>query len=212
MIGLGAWGGQAYAPAMRVVPRLALLLIALLAVGCASPKGKPVNPDNRQARPGEDQPGAAVPDWFPHAVDVRVHPASRYVMEDRDKDDAGQRELILEARLELLDAFGEPIKDVGKFVVELRLLDGDGQFVLDDRGRQRGFRWETDVSTKEAQGRHWDPIARAYVMYLKIGKADEDLPKFRTVLLVTFEPAWPGMPTLPTKERGRRPVEIRTDW
>ncbi len=179
------------------------LIAALLAcvVGCTS-KGKPVNPDDRRVDEDAAAQAEQWPKWFPCATDVRVHPASRYVKE-RD-------ELRLEARIELLDGFNEPTKDVGKLVVELRLLDRNGQLVLNEDGRQRGFRWSFDLTTKDAQEKHWDPIARAYVLPLKIGPADTDLPNFRTVLTATFQPAWPNKPMLPKGER--QPVEIRTDW
>lgn len=179
------------------------LIVALLGVvvGCAS-KGKPVDPDDRRVDEQAAAENEAWPDWFVHATDVRVHPASRYVKE-RDA-------LRLEARVELLDEFNEPVKDVGMLVIELRLLDRNGQLVLNEDGRQRGFRWSFDLTTKENQAKHWDPIARAYVLPLRIGEADRDLPEFRTVLTATFQPAWPGKPMLPEGER--KAVEIRTDW
>ncbi len=181
--------------------RLSLLIALLLPVACA-PKGTEVNPDDRRV----DQDAAAQdkqwPKWFLCATDVRVHPASRYVKE--------REALRLEARIELLDQFNEPIKDVGKLAVELRVLDRNGQIVLDKEGRQRGFRWSFDLTTMEQQAEYWDPIARAYVLPLKIGPADNDLPTFRTVLTAMFEPAWPDEPMLPKGEP--QPVEIRTDW
>lgn len=174
-----------------------------LFVGC-SPKGTPVDPETRVPVEAGSEDSKAWPKWFPHAVDVRVHPASRYV---KERDD-----LRLEARIELLDQFNEPTKDVGKLTVELRLLGDNGRILRDEQGRQRGFRWEFDLTTKKKQDEHWDPIARAYVLQLQINKEDLDLPKYRTVLRVTFEPAWPGLPTLPQGERAQQPVEIRTDW
>lgn len=179
-----------------------LLLTAILCclVGCGS-KGSVVDDDRRVDRDATEQ-AEQWPDWFLCAADVRVHPASRYVKE-RD-------ELRLEARIELLDEFNEPIKDVGTLVVELRLLDRNGDLIRDDAGTQRGFRWSFDLTTKEQHQKLWDPIARAYVLPLKIGPADTDLPNFRTVLVATFDPAWPDKPTLPEGER--QPVEIRTDW
>jgi hypothetical protein len=180
------------------------LIVALLGVmaGCA-PKGTPVDAGDRRVDEDAAAENEAWPKWFVHATDVRVHPASRYVKE-RDA-------LRLEARVELLDEFNEPIKDVGRLVIELRLLDRNGQLVLNKDGRQRGFRWSFDLTTKEAQEKHWDPIARAYALPLNIKQEeDADLPEFRTVLTATFQPAWPGKPMLPKGER--QPVEIRTDW
>ena len=187
-------------PAMITRLSLPLALLAIL-VAC-EPKGKPVNPEDRRIDQQAAEQKEQWPEWFPCAADVRVHPASRYVKE--------REALRLEARIELLDEFNEPIKDIGKLVVELRLLDRNGELILDEDGRQRGFRWSFDLTTKEEQQKHWDPIARAYVLPLKIGPADTDLPEFRTVLFATFEPAWPDKPMLPQGER--QPVEIRTDW
>ena len=207
---LVAGTGQAYAPGMRMgVGSICLLAVMVLSVGCA-PKGTPVDPGTRAARPGDDDDGSALPKWYPHAVDLRVHPASRYIREDKSRE--GEKDLILEARIELLDELNEPVKDTGRFVVELRLLDDNGRIVLDEGGRQRGFRWAFDLTTIEAQRDHWDPIARAYILSLKIDPEEKDLTDFRTVLRVTFDPAWPDMPTLPTGEKARQPVEIRTDW
>eukprot|EP00752_Nemacystus_decipiens_P014095 g12531.t1 len=165
-------------------------------------RGEAVDPQTRRVDEQAVRQDKEWPKWFPSAADVRVHPASRYVKE-RD-------ELRLEARIELLDEFNEPIKDVGTLVVELRLLDRQGKLILDENGRQRGFRWSFDLTRKEQQQLLWDPIARAYVLPLKIGDSDTDLPQFRTVLVTTFQPAWPNKPMLPEGER--QPVEIRTDW
>jgi len=171
-------------------------------VGCA-PKGSEIDPTDRTPQVSrDDEP--QWPQWYPHAVDVRVHPASRYVMERED--------MRLEARIELIDQFNESVKDVGRLIVELRLLDPNGQMILDDQGRQRGLRWEFDLTTQEMQQTLWDPIARAYLLPLRIDAEDADFPRFRTVLRVTFDPAWPDLPTLPMGERARQPVEIRTDW
>ena len=192
-----------YPPSMLIRLACCCLFAALFGpfVGCA-PKGTAVNPEDRRVDEGAAAEADNWPEWFVHATDVRVHPASRYVKE--------REALRLEARVELLDEFKEPVKDVGKLVVELRLLDRNGQLVLDKEGRQRGFRWSFDLTTKAMQEKHWDPIARAYMLPLKIGPADRDLPEYRTVLTATFQPAWPGQPMLPKGER--QPVEIRTDW
>lgn len=179
------------------------LSVMTLLPGCES-KGGQVDPGNRNLIAQDPQASEQWPQWFPHAVDVRVHPASRYVKE-RDA-------LRLEARIELVDQLNEPIKDVGQLMVELRLLDDNGRILRDELGRQRGFRWEFDLTTQGNQAKYWDPIARAYILPLKIDPIDADLPERRTVLRVTFDPAWPDLPRLPTGDRDQKAVEIRTDW
>lgn len=175
-----------------------------LSLAACAPKGSEVDPNTRVPQAGNGLEEQDWPKWFPCAVDVRVHPASRYVME--------REALRLEARVELLDEFNEPTKDVGLMAVELRLLGPNGRIVQDEQGRQRGFRWSFDLTTKAEQQKYWDPIARAYVLPLKIEEPDDDLPNFRTVLSVTFDPAWPDKPTLPTGDRAQKAVEVRTDW
>lgn len=196
--------GRIYPFRMRLLlPASLLVFIVFISLGC-TPKGSPVVEGSRTLQPREAHADMDWPAWHPHAVDVRTHPASRYVK----KDD----QLQLEARVELLDQFNEPTKDVGQLKIELRLLDANGQVVRDDQGRQRGFWWDYDLRTPEQQQLHWDPIARAYIFGLKISPEEKDLLEYRTVLRVTFDPAWPGKPTLPTGERSRKPLEIRAEW
>ena len=176
----------------------------LLVAGCA-PKGSVVNPETRA--PVVESPaaeGTPLPDWFPHAVDLRVHPATRYVVENNN-------ELHLEVRVELLDQFNEPIKDVGWITCELGQVDDQGQ-VVTVGGRPRLLRFELEVLTAQDHTESWDPVARAYVLPLKIGALDTDLPAQLTRLWVTFRPAWPGREEIPSGTEGRRPVDIRVDW
>jgi len=184
----------------RMLPPAVLFAAGLSA--CA-PKGTPVDPVNRKPEPPRLATAAQMPAFFLRAVDLRVHPATRYVRE------AG--ELRLEARVELLDQFNEPIKDVGVLSIELRMLNEEGQLVVGDQER-RDYRWTFDISSREAQQGYWDPIARSYILPLKLDERDADLPGQRTVLLVTFQPAWPGSDTVPRNEARRRPVEVRRAW
>ncbi|MEM1353386.1 MAG: hypothetical protein AAGH88_00735 [Planctomycetota bacterium] len=180
----------------------ALLLLAAGLAGC-EPKGTQVNPVNRNPDPPASVDAAHLPAFFPHAVDLRVHPATRYVQE------AG--ELRLEARIELLDQFNEPIKDVGVFAIELKTLNEEGLLVVGE-GDRRDYQWNFEISTRQAQADYWDPIARSYILPLQLDERDTDLPGRRTVLLVTFQPAWPGSDVVPRNEARRRPVEIRRRW
>ncbi|MFI4860977.1 MAG: hypothetical protein ACIAXF_09885 [Phycisphaerales bacterium JB063] len=187
---------------MRIV--VAGVLLGVACVGCA-PKGEAIDPNTRLPRPGAgDGPGrAALPAWFPRAVDVRVHPATRYVV-DHD-------ELILEARVELLDQSGEPIKDVGRFVCELGAVGEDGAVAVVE-GRPRVIHFELDVLSAEDHAEYWDPIARSYVLPLRVGEVDADMAGGVSRLWVTFEPAWPGAGVVPDGESDRGPVDVRVDW
>lgn len=195
----------AYPATMRLFIGLLILFFSASSPGCKF-KGEADSAEGRPSvRDASQGSSDALPDYFFHATDVRVHPASRYVKEGEG--------LMLEARIELLDQFNEPIKDVGVMEVELRVLGPGGRIVRDDEGRQRGFRWQFDLSTPANQQQYWDPIARAYVLPLKITEqGDADLPDYRTVLRVTFDPVWPGLATLPTGDQAQQPVEVRTDW
>lgn len=200
-----------YPRTMASTPRRVFMILVLLlgtGLSACAPKGTPVDPGTRNPAPPEKVPGVeggadALPGFFLRAVDLRVHPATRYVRE------AG--ELRLEARIELLDEFNEPIKDVGVLSIELRTLNEDGQLVVGEPDRQ-DYRWNFDISTRQAQAGYWDPIARSYILPLKLDERDADLPGKRTVLLVTFQPAWPGSDTVPRNQARRRPVEIRRNW
>jgi len=172
--------------------------------GCV-PKGSSVNPGTRTPiTSGSPSDGTnAGPAWFPRAVDLRVHPATRYI------EDHG--ELLLEARVELLDQQGEPIKDVGRFICELGEVDGNGNIVTVG-GRQRVLHFELDVLTPEQHAEYWDPVARAYIVPMQVGPADRDFTTGLTRLWVTFRPAWPGADQVPASTADRVPVEIRVDW
>lgn len=184
---------------------MGLAVSAAWLFGCA-PKGSAMDPATRtpvQGTPGGTPARDRLPGWFPRAVDLRVHPATRYVQEED--------ELILEARIELLDQSGEPIKDVGLFVCEVGQVDSNGEIVMVG-GRQRVLHFELDVTTAEHHAEYWDPVARAYVLPLKVDEADADLPTGVTRLWVTFRPAWPGSAELPPSTESRGPVDIRVDW
>ncbi|XAL97953.1 hypothetical protein OT109_10110 [Phycisphaeraceae bacterium D3-23] len=188
--------------AVRAVMMSGLLLVA--GAACA-PKGGPIDPDTRTPRtgPGDVPRRMAMPDWFPRAVNVRVHPATRYVV-DHD-------ELILEARIELLDQSDEPIKDVGRFICELASVDDNGEVEVVN-GRPRLIHFELDVLTAEDHAEYWDPIARAYVLPLEVGPTDIEMAGGLSRLWVTFEPAWPGAGVVPSGEADRGPVDVRVDW
>ena len=183
-------------------------MLSLGLTACA-PKGSPVVDGSRELEAQDPQKEKDWPAWYPHATDIRVHPASRYI---KVKDKEQKDQLQLEARIELLDQFNEPIKDVGLMKIELRMLDANGRIVQDDKGRQRGFRWERELLTAKDQSDYWDPIARAYRFGLIIKPFEQNLLEYQTVLRVTFEPAWPDQPKLPRGDSAQRPLNIRSVW
>ncbi|MEM9415888.1 MAG: hypothetical protein AAGA29_10490 [Planctomycetota bacterium] len=184
---------------------MAAALCAASLFGCA-PKGSAIDSGTRtpvQPGPGATPADAALPAWFPRAVNVRVHPATRYVV-DRD-------ELILEARIELLDQQGEPIKDVGRFICELGAIDDSGEIEVAN-GRPRLIRFDLDVLSAEDHAEYWDPVARAYVLPLQVGEVDPGMAGGMSRLWVRFQPAWPGAGIVPASEADRGPVDVRVDW
>lgn len=183
---------------------LAISLPLVLAGGCV-PKGSAVNPGTRTPIQSGTSPDGSRggPSWFPRAVDLRVHPATRYV------EDHG--ELLLEARVELLDQQGEPIKDVGSFYCELAAVDENGQLVMVE-GQPRMLKFSLEVMTAAQHAEYWDPVARAYIVPMQIDEADRDFTGGLTRLWVTFRPAWPGADQIPASTADRKPVDIRVDW
>ena len=179
-----------------------LLALCLVGVACA-PKGGVIDAQSRTPVGRGDDGVAAMPVWFPRAVDVRVHPATRYVVD--------RGELILEARIELLDQAGEPIKGVGQFICEIGAVDAAGE-IETVNGRLRLIHFDLDVMTPEEHAEYWDPVARAYVLPLKVGAADADLAGGLTRMWVSFRPAWPGSSVIPEGEGRRDSVDVRVDW
>lgn len=188
---------------MRVVVMLTIGCVLSITLGCA-PKGTAINPDTRTPVANDPAPAQSdLPEWFPRAVDLEVHPATRYV---READT-----IRLEARIELIDQFGEPIKDIGTLRFELGEVDEEGNLIEVD-GQPRRLRWTEELLTEEDQRKRWDPVSRCYLVPLNLDEADFDLPAGQTRLWVTFRPAWPGSAELPTNAADREPVEVRVDW
>ncbi|GAB4111207.1 MAG: hypothetical protein Kow00105_19870 [Phycisphaeraceae bacterium] len=116
--------------------------------------------------------------WQPTPKSVRVYPSTRFVKE------AGNA--VLEARFELNDEMGDPIKAAGTFRVELYSVDESAGHTP----VQILYEWEATVLTLEEQRLHYDPITRGYLFRLRV----ENLKAARqpTLLRVTFIPASGG--------------------
>lgn len=96
------------------------------------------------------------PAWHPQAVAVRVYPTTRFALSE------GQ--VVLEARIELVDAMGDPVKASGLFAVA---LEGSDPVGLTPQDRTL-YRWQISVRTLDDQKRHYDPVTQTYLFNLKL--------------------------------------------
>lgn len=117
--------------------------------------------------------------WRPHVVDMRVYPSSKFARVDQ--------QLIVEARVELLDQMGDSIKS-----------SGVAQFQLNTTGYVSGssesrslYKWDITLDSLEDQRTYYDPITRAYLFRLKLDQ--HAAPQVPTSLQVVF--------TLPNGQR-----------
>lgn len=116
--------------------------------------------------------GSPVGVWRVAPHHVRVYPSTRFTQEASDT--------ILEARIELRDEMGDPVKGVGRFRLELFARARSGGAGMG----QRLYSWDVSVMTLDDQRRFYDPITRAYLFRLKLD--DAHTARRRTHLQVTF--------------------------
>jgi hypothetical protein len=161
-------------------------LLALLAGGCAFKGDKPAGSGGSGV--GEDgliaatNPAGGVASngekaWQVKPVRMRVYPSTRFV---RDKGAA-----LLEARVELLDDAGDPVKGVGDFRFD---LFGAGRAGEPTMG-QRLYSWDVSMLSLDANRQHYE-ITRTYLFRLKLD--DLSVTQSPVRLLVTFMPAGGG--------------------
>ncbi len=149
---------------MNMIQTLGLLLI-LVGAGC-SWKGEPA----RQTGP-RPADGAM---WWPVPVRMRVYPASRFA--------GGDGYIVLEARIEMVDAMDDSVKAAGRFRFELIDAERDGGSRID----RRLYSWDVPLLTLEHQRHHYDSVTRTYLFRLRM---DEQLvPRKSMKLLVTYMP------------------------
>jgi hypothetical protein len=125
---------------------------------------------------------------------MRVHPFTSIGLDARDGA------LMLEARVELLDAAGDVTKGVGEFRFELYA----DHAAASRRGQDQQLnRWEAPLRTLEQNAQHYDPITRTYLFKLRL---DPPPPTDQRLKLV-------AQFTDPTGRRLRTdgPVSHRTD-
>ena len=106
-------------------------------------------------------------------VSLRVYPSTRYVREDGVP--------LLEARVELLDAMGHPIKASGILRCELFTADSSGSVL-----GERLYSWDVQMQTITDQHSYYDPVIRGYLFRLKLDNFD--VAEMDTALRVTFTP------------------------
>jgi hypothetical protein len=162
-------------------------LAVLLSAGCAFKGDKPASSGgdggptggvdgNPTTAPsggaGADKSGGG-PVWRIKPVRLRIYPSTRFV---REKGTA-----VLEARIELLDDAGDPIKGVGDFRFDLFGLSRAGQAPMG----QRLYSWDVSMLTLEANRQHYE-ITRTYLFRLKLD--DLSLAQAPVQLQVAFMP------------------------
>lgn len=128
--------------------------------------------------------------WRPEVKSIRVYPSTRFIRE------SGRA--ILEARFELYDEMGDPLKAAGTFQVELYSIDES----LGNAPQRLLYTWSADTLTLDQQREHYDPITRGYLF--RLGVDNLKAARQATLLKVAFTPA--GRPRLEAE------AVIQTDW
>ncbi len=128
--------------------------------------------------------------WRPTPTRVRVYPSTRFIQE------SGRA--ILEARFELFDEMGDPVKSAGAFRIELHSIDES----LGNAPRRLLYTWNAETLTLDQQREHYDPITRGYLF--RLGVDNLNIAKQATLLKVAFTPV--GRP------RFEADAVIRSDW
>ena len=156
-----------------------LMAIALMVVGCVDFKGGPGD--------GGMEPVAV---WHAVPVEIRISPATRFVQEED--------QFSLEARIELSDEMGDPIKVAGDFRFELLSAAESVPNVL----RRRLYTWEVDLLTLEDQQQHFQTVTRSYVF--RLGIENLNVAQHQTMLLVLFTPT--------SGQRLETLARVKADW
>ena len=158
-------------------------LFVVFACGCDTPK---VVENNKVERQGAD-PGSY---WMPVPTSARVYPSTRFIRE------SGRS--ILEARFELYDEMGDPVKYAGAFLIELFSVDEN----LGNSPRRLLYSWNAGLLSLADQREHYDPITRGYLF--RLGVDNLKIAKQTTLLKVSFSPVG--------QDRLEAEAEVRSDW
>ena len=171
-------------PLPRCLPTSLIVVVALFVVGCEAPQGT-VDPKSERRQP--DDGGSY---WMPVPTSVRVYPSTRFIRE------SGRS--ILEARFELYDEMGDPVKYAGTFLIELFSVDEN----LGNTPRRLLYSWDASLMSLEEQREHYDPITRGYLF--RLGVDNLKISKQTTLLKVSFSPV--------DRARLEAEAEVRSDW
>ena len=132
---------------------LTFALVFVLAAGgaCVAPKGEPA---------GRPLPGLAGA-WAPRPVTLRIYPATRFV-----RGSGGPQ---LDARVELFDAMGDPVKGSGRVRLELR-EPGPAAAARGRAGDEPGllYRWDVELATLSDHETYYDPVTATYAFPLRL--------------------------------------------
>ncbi len=128
--------------------------------------------------------------WMPVPTSIRVYPSTRFIKESGDA--------ILEARFELYDEMGDPVKYAGTFRVELFSVDES----LGNTPRRLLYTWNAELSSLSQQREHYDPITRGYLF--RLGVDNLKIARQTTLLKVVFTPVG--------RARLEAEAEVRSDW
>jgi len=157
-------------------------LALVFAQGCETPET------------GSSPPVGVSPDqgsyWLPVPTSVRVYPSTRFIKE------SGRS--ILEARFELYDEMGDPVKYAGAFQIELYNVDES----LGNTPRRLLYTWNAKLLSLDQQREYYDPITRGYLF--RLGVDDLKIAKQTTLLKVAFMPV--------DRPRLEAQAEVRSDW
>lgn len=173
----------------HIPPRLPLVVLwfasmcLLMVAGC-----EPVATEQPAVPNGEANNPAVY--WRPTPTRVRVYPSTRFI------EESGRA--ILEARFELFDEMGDPVKAAGSFRIELHSIDES----LGNTPQRLLYTWNAETMTLDQQREHYDPITRGYLF--RLGVDNLRIAKQATLLRVAFTPV--------DRPRLEDDSIIRSDW
>lgn len=113
------------------------------------------------------------PVWLPTPQSIAVYPSTRFAMVEGN--------LALEARIELRDEMGDPVKAPGRFDITLEGPQRAGMTPMD----RTLYRWQVDVRTLADQRRHYDPVTQTYLFTLKLNELA--IPRQTMLVKASFE-------------------------